>query len=157
QNDGPFLIIGDAPQALMGDLSETQAQAYFADRRIHGFNTVWINLLCASYTACNSNGTTYDGIPPFTRGSDPSSYDLSTPNPAYFTRVDDMIKLANQNGLLVLLDPIETGGWLITLENNGLTKAFDYGVFLGRRYKSFDNIVWLAGNDFQSWNTSRND
>jgi hypothetical protein len=68
-----------------------------------------------------------------------------------------MIKLANQNGLLVLLDPIETGGWLSTLENNGLTKAFDYGVFLGRRYKSFDNIVWLSGNDFQSWNTSRND
>ena len=103
------------------------AAAYLADRKAHGFNAVWINLLCDTYTYCNGSGITYDGIQPFTSGTGPANYDLSTPNPAYFSRVDHMVKLAGQNGLVVFLDPIETGGWLQTLEVNGPTKAFNYG------------------------------
>jgi hypothetical protein len=26
-----------------------------------------------------------------------------------------------------------------------------YGRYLGNRYKSFNNIIWMSGNDFQSW------
>jgi hypothetical protein len=59
--------------------------------------------------------------------------------------------------LVVFLDPIETGGWLVTLENNGSTEAFNYGVYIGNRYKNFANIVWLHGNDFQTWSSSRTD
>jgi hypothetical protein len=65
-----------------------------------------------------------------------------------------MINAAAQDGLTVFLDPIETGSWLTTLENNGTTKAYNYGVFLGNHYKSFPNIVWISGNDFQSWSSS---
>ncbi|MGC1293976.1 MAG: DUF4038 domain-containing protein [Alloacidobacterium sp.] len=154
QNNQPFLLVGDSPQSLIGVLSEASATAYFADRSAHGFNAVWINLLCDSYTFCNANGTTFDGIQPFTSGTGPSNYDLSTPSPAYFSRIDDMVNLAGESGLTVFLDPIETGGWLQTLEANGATKAFNYGAFLGTRYKSFPNIVWLSGNDFQDWSTS---
>jgi hypothetical protein len=68
-----------------------------------------------------------------------------------------MINLAASNGLAVFLDPIETGGWLQTLEANGATKAFNYGKYLGSRYKSFPNIVWLSGNDFQDWSWSSSD
>jgi len=46
---------------------------------------------------------------------------------------------------------------LTTLENNGATKAFNYGVFLGNRYKNSPNIVWHSGNDFQTWNTNSAD
>ena len=52
QNNGPFLIVGDSPQALIGDLSEATAANYLADRQAHGFNAVWINLLCNSNTGC---------------------------------------------------------------------------------------------------------
>jgi hypothetical protein len=55
---------------------------------------------------------------------------------------------------VVFLDPIETGGCLVTLENNGATNAYNYGVYIGTRYKNFPNIVWLYGNDFQNWGTS---
>jgi Protein of unknown function (DUF4038)/IPT/TIG domain/Putative collagen-binding domain of a collagenase/Abnormal spindle-like microcephaly-assoc'd, ASPM-SPD-2-Hydin/Fibronectin type III domain len=157
QNNAPFLLVGDAPQALIGNLSESQAATYFANRQKDGFNAGWINLLCDSYTFCNSSGTTYDGIAPFTSGNSPSNYDLSTPNPAYFARVDDMLNLAATYGIVAFLDPIETGGWLTTLESNGATKAFNYGVFLGNRYKSFPNIVWMSGNDFQDWNSNSTD
>jgi hypothetical protein len=157
QNNVPFLLVADSPQALITNLSEAQASAYFVDRAANGFNGLWINLLCDTYTAGNANGTTFDGIAPFTTGNSPSNYDLSTPNPTYFTRVDDMLNMAAQNGLVVFLDPIETGGWTGTLENNGTTKAFNYGVYVGNRYKNFPNIVWLSGNDFQSWKSSSTD
>jgi hypothetical protein len=82
---------------------------------------------------------------------------LSTPNSVYFSRVDSMLTLASTNNLVVFLDPIETGSWLVTLENNGTTNAFNYGVYVGTRYKNFPNIVWLHGNDFQSWSFSSTD
>ena len=62
QNGVPFLMAGESPQAMIGNVSEADAELFFANRRGHGFNTVWINLLCASYTACNADGSTFDGI-----------------------------------------------------------------------------------------------
>ncbi|MGA3258028.1 MAG: DUF4038 domain-containing protein [Bryobacteraceae bacterium] len=153
QDGTPFLIMGDSPQSLVGNLSAGDMATYMANREQLGFNSLWVNLLCTSYTGCNSNGTTYDGVAPFTSGSSPVDYDLSTPNSAFFTRVDSMVNLALTYDLVVFLDPIETGGWLDTLENNGSTKAYNYGVYIGTRYKNFANIVWLHGNDFQSWSS----
>ena len=149
QNNQPFLIVGDSPQALIGDLSEATAATYFADRQARGFNALWVNLLCNSNTGCNKNGATFDGIAPFTTAGD-----LSTPNSAYFQRAAEMINLAAKYGLVVFLDPAETGGWLPTLRNNGPAKAYKYGQFLGSRYKDFPNIIWMSGNDFLTWNSS---
>src|SRR5213083_431343 len=94
QNGVPFLMAGDSPQAMIGNLSEADAALFLANRKGHGFNTVWINLLCASYTACNADGSTFDGIRPFTVGTDLSSYDLSMPNEVYFARADRILQLA---------------------------------------------------------------
>jgi hypothetical protein len=152
QNNVPFLMLGDSPQSLIGNVSEADANAYFADRQALGFNTAWINLLCNGYTYCNSDGSTFDGITPFTTPGD-----LSTPNSAYFNRVDHILQFAASHGIVVMLDPIETGGWLNTALSNGTTRAFNYGSFLGNRYKDYQNIIWFHGNDFQSWNNTTND
>jgi hypothetical protein len=50
QNDAPYLIVGDSPQALMVNISEAEAETFFANRSAYGFNSVWINLLCTTYT-----------------------------------------------------------------------------------------------------------
>src|SRR5512132_1428767 len=60
QNGVPFLIAGESPQAMIGNLSEADAELFFQNRRAHGFNTVWINLLCATYTGCRGDGKTFD-------------------------------------------------------------------------------------------------
>ena len=146
QNGRPFLMTGDSPQALIGNLTESDAALFFSTRRAQGFNTVWINLLCNNYTGCRQDGETWDGIPPFTTPGD-----LSTPNEAYFSRVDRMVQLAAQYGFVVLLDPAETGGWLDTLIANGVEKDRAYGQYLGRRYGGFSNIIWMSGNDYQTW------
>src|SRR3954466_14816345 len=62
QTDTPFMMVGDSRQALNGNLSKAQAAQFMSNRRRYGVNTLWINLLCASYTACHNNGTTYDNI-----------------------------------------------------------------------------------------------
>ena len=158
QNQVPYLITGDAPQALTVNVTEADAEMYFANRSAHGFNTLWVNLLCATYTGGRADGSTFDGILPFT-GTIPStsSYDLETPNEAFFAHVDRLIALAARYDLQILLDPLETGSWLTTALDNGTTKCRNYGRYLGNRYRSFDNIVWMSGNDFQGWRDEAND
>ncbi len=146
QNGVPFLISGESPQALIGDVTESDAALFFENRRAHGFNTVWINLLCNGYTGCRADGSTWDGIPPFTTPGD-----FSTPNDAYFAHVDRILRLAANYGFVVILDPAETGGWLTTMVNNGVDKLRAYGQYLGGRYKDFPNIIWMHGNDYQDW------
>src|SRR5439155_8130176 len=68
---------------------------------------------------------------------------MSTPNPAYFRRVDQMVRLAANHGIQIVMDAFETAGWMPVLEQNGIQKAFRYGKFLGNRYKNFNNIIWI--------------
>jgi hypothetical protein len=152
QGNAPFLIVGDSPQALIGGLSEQDADLFLADRQRFGFNSMWVNLLCNDYTGCRPDGSTFDGIPPFTTAGD-----LSTPNDAYFSRADRVIGLAGKYGMNVLLDPIETGGWMKILRGNSKDKAYNYGLYLGKRYKDVPNITWMSGNDFQSWRDTSDD
>jgi Protein of unknown function (DUF4038)/Putative collagen-binding domain of a collagenase len=163
QNDKPFLIAGDVPQALVTMVSIKDAARYFDDRQAHGFNAMWINVLVAGpyYPDSPADGSTYDGIRPFSSyvsgGTDTAHYDLTKPNEAYFARVDQMLTLAASHGMVVFLDPIETGQWVPTLRNNGPVAAGAYGQYLGRRYKRFNNIIWLNGNDFNTWKNPADD
>src|SRR6267378_1812650 len=96
QKDKPFLIAGESPQALMVNVSTADARMFFFNRRSHGFNAVWINLLCRKGTGGRADGSTYDGIKPFKTADD-----LSTPDDAYMARCDRMIELAAADELLV--------------------------------------------------------
>jgi len=144
-------------------LTEADTETYFADRQAHGFNTAgWIDVICAGRDyPHNTNAATVDGIRPFSGfvqgGADWTHYDLSKPNEAYFTRLDQIVEMAAKHDILVFLDPIETAGWLQTLRNNGQSAAYAYGQFLGKRYKKYSNIAWINGNDFGGWQISSDD
>ena len=163
QRNVPFLIVGDTPQGLMGRLSVRDAEIYFANREADGFNTAgWIDVTCAGPDyRDNLNATTPDGMRPFSGfvpgGTDFQHYDLSKPNEAYFSRLDHIVQIAANHHQAVFLDPMETIGWLPTLRNNGVKAAHAYGQYLGRRYKRFANVLWLNGNDFNSWKDSNDD
>ena len=148
----PFLVAGDAPQALMVKLTQEDADLYFSNRVAHAFNAVWINLLCRPGTGGRKDGGTYDGILPFT-----VTDDLSAPNEAYFARCDQMMRLAQKHGLLVILDPAETIDHLKILVANGPDKCRAFGRYLGQRCQRFPNLLWMSGNDFQGWRDPKND
>jgi hypothetical protein len=161
---------------MIGNLSQTNADAYLDDRKSEGFDAVWDNLLCDDYTACASNGkavgdgsgSACNNCAPFTVGTGPSSYDVggeSSPpycgdcNSAYFSRAHDIIAHAAADNIEVLLNPAETGGWLTFTENNGdgtlstTDGDYRYGEYLGNEFKDLPNIIWLMGNDFQNVST----
>jgi len=55
--------------------------------------------------------------------------------------------------MLVLLTPAYLGygcgsqGWCQEMKANGTTKVYNYGVYLGNRYKNFKNLIWVNGGD----------
>jgi len=104
QHNTPFLVDGDAPQSMIANLSVADAAKYIADRKRFGFDALWVNLLCATYTGCRSDATTFDGIAPFTTPGD-----LSTPNPVYFARADAMIQLAAKSSSFSIRSRQEAG------------------------------------------------
>jgi hypothetical protein len=158
QNNTPFLMVGDSPQALIVNLTATESAAFLADRAAHGFNTLWINLLCVKYTGGRPDGSLLNGTRPFTNTIPGTRfYDLTTPNETYFAHADEVIRMAATNGIVVILDPIETGGLLPTALANGSARCRAYGQYLGNRYKDFPNLIWLNGNDFQKWSVATND
>lgn len=164
----PWLMLGDSPQSLIGDNSQTTADSYLDDREAHGFNAVWLNLLCSDYTFCNTDGKSYndsnstaDNLAPFTSGTAPASYlfgsgQCGNCNAAYFSRAHAIIAHAQSDGIEVVLDPIETGGWLTMLDNasngDGTVSTTDgdyrYGQYLGTTFGDLKNIIWMSGNDF---------
>jgi hypothetical protein len=144
QHGKPFMMVGDSPQCLSANLSTDDMNFFFTNRAAHGFNTMWVNLLCGTYTRGRGDASTYDGIKPFLTDGD-----LSTPNPEYFARMDAMVQLAARHGITLLLDPAETGSFRDLLKKNGVDKSRAYGVFLGQRYKTSPNIIWMLGNDYQ--------
>jgi len=147
----PFLIAGESPQAMMVNCSDADAELFFKNRRSHGFNTAWINLICSTYTGGRPDASTSDGLPPFKTVGD-----FSQPNENYFARCDRIIRIAANHQTLVMLDPAETGSFLDVMQKNGVEKCRAYGRYLGKRYRGFDNLLWFHGNDYAK-HTPEND
>jgi len=162
-SNAPFLIIGDGPHSILANLSNSDAVTYLTDRGQRGFNALWIELLCDSYTfgygteGTANYGRDINGNNPFTSTLAGGFYDLTTPNEAYWSHVDYIVQQAAANGLQCMFTPLDQGGWTQTSLVNGTTRCQQYGQFLGNRYRNYPNIIWEFGNDFQLWRTPLND
>ncbi len=166
----PFLIQGEAAWSLIADLTREEVDIYLDDRRARGFNTLLVNLIEHRY-AVNAPANAYDE-PPFlgqafalanTLTDWVPRYGISiaslfanyaTPNDAYFAHVDWVLRRAADKGFLVLLVPSYAGyqggveGWYTAMVANGADRLRRYGEYLGRRYRDFDNIVWVMAGDY---------
>lgn len=149
QNDKPFRIQGDSAQSLIANLTYSEAEIYFSDRAAKGFNTININLLEHKFgvkAPANRNGDT-----PFIKPGD-----FSAPNEAYFAFADSIIDLAAAKGLLVSLAAMFLGydggdeGWWRELNSPPNTQevCYEFGLYLGNRYKDRGNIFWVIGADY---------
>ncbi len=140
----PLLIQGDAPWSLISGLTREEAEQYLENRRRQGFNSVIVNLIEHKFRGpVNRYG---DG--PFTTPGD-----FSTPNEKYFAHADWVIRKAAEKGIQVFLAPIYLGyigtdeGWIEETLANGPEKCRAWGRYVGKRYRDFDNLVWLMGGD----------
>jgi len=146
QNGRPFLMQGDAAWSLIVGLSDAEEERYLKDRRQKGFNTVLVELI--EHKFCKHPPLDRAGDAPFTTPGD-----FSTPNEKYFAHADWVIRKAAEDGIQVLLAPIYLGyigtdeGWIEEILKLQPEKCLAYGRYLGKRYKDFDNIIWVMGGD----------
>ncbi len=145
-HDTPFLLQGDAAWSLIANMTSENAEIYMRNRRAKGFNAILVNLIEHKF-ARNAPKDLY-GEAPF-----PDMHDFSVQNEKYFAHADWVIRKAAENGLVVLLAPVYLGyvgkdeGFYDEVMANGAEKCLAYGRFLGRRYGSFDNVIWVMGGD----------
>ena len=140
----PFLLHGEAAWSLIVALSREEAERYLADRAAKGVNTIVVNLIEHKFKGpANSYGDL-----PFGAGGA-----LAQPNEAYFAHADWVIRRAGACGIQVLLAPLYLGlaetdeGWIEEVQAAGVAGCREWGRMVGRRYASFDNILWLVGGD----------
>jgi hypothetical protein len=144
RNGSPFLIQGDSPWSLIVGLTKEDAGRYLEDRRRKGFNSLIVNLIEHKFRGPVNRY----GQGPFTTPGD-----FTTPNEKYFEHADWVIRKAGEKGIQVFLAPVYLGytgtdeGWIEEVLANGPEKCRAWGRYVGRRYRGFDNVVWLIGGD----------
>jgi fibronectin type 3 domain-containing protein len=167
----PFYLVGDSPWEMSTNITETEASQYFQQRASQGFNTVIIQAVNQVYTGSSEAHPPADtsGDLPFAKLAD-GNFDLSKPNAPYWQHIDNLVNLASQNGIEVILFPAFYGTKIFsndydwgthfndpanTANNNANIKA--WGQFLGQRYVNDNNIIWAVGGDYNSLENSASD
>ena len=144
----PFLIQGDSAWSTIAELSNPSALRYLDDRKKRGFNTLLVNLIEHKFTSHSPRWLNASNVAPFADVND-----FTTANEAYFAHADWFIREAGKRGFLILLAPCYIGwqcaddGWCAEMKLNGVEKLRKYGLYLGKRYKDFPNILWVEGGD----------
>jgi hypothetical protein len=152
QDGTPFLITADTGWCMVNGLTDAEIDTYLAARKAQGFNAIQF-MLMAKHSGCAVGGGSVDryGHSPFVLGDD----DWSIPNEAYWARVDAILNKVKAHDMLALVTPAYLGfscyygtqGWCGVMSDQSAQRMSDFGSFLGNRYRSQGNIVWIAGGD----------
>lgn len=144
RSDGsPFFWLADTAWELFHRCDREEATMYLKKRKSQGFNVIQAVALAELDGLHTPN--TYGETPLF-------NDDPATPNPAYFEHVDFIIDKAAELDMYIALlptwgDKLHTRSWGIGPEVFNRENARKYGWWIGNRYKSRDNIIWIIGGD----------
>lgn len=140
----PFLWIGDTAWELFYRLRSTDPDShdieeYFTDRKKKGFTVIQAVLVdeldYKSGRGCAENGST-----PF------MDRDPRKRIEEYWQWVDHVVERAVAHGLYMCMLPC-WGNWVNEQAIFTTDNAYDYGRFLGERYRNCPNIIWMLGGD----------
>lgn len=128
QDGQPFFWLGDTQWELFRDYTLDDAEAIIENRKNKGFSVIQI-----MFTGVG------DGTKPNIDGQTPwINNDPAHPNEAYFKRVDQIIEIANQKGIIInpgVYHQLQVS--IITTSN-----ARNYARWIADRYKDTPNIIW---------------
>jgi hypothetical protein len=139
----PFFYLGDTAWELFHRLTRDDSEKYLENRRAKGFTVIQAVALAE-----------LDGLnTPNAEGNKPLiDNDPLKPNEAYFDHVDWVIRKAAEKGLFIGLlptwgDKVDPMRWGKGPKIFNRENAYKYGQWIGKRYKSFPNIIWINGGD----------
>jgi hypothetical protein len=160
QNNSPFFIQGDSAWLLSKYLTAADQNFYLSNRCVQGFNSIIMDM----HPRYSGGGTeviqTADayGQEPFTNTIPGHYTNLLSMNERYFTNVDSVIQRADALGMTVFLYPMYDGypgsveGWWDQMVGNGSNTLFQYGQWVGNRYRNTPNLVYIGAGDFDEPN-----
>ena len=148
------LIQGDAAWSLIVNTTVDEAAWYLDQRRAQGFNVILINFIERLFATDAPRNLM--GDEPFTTPGD-----FTTPNESYMAHAERILDLARARGIIVILYPAFLGyprphypgyggqdeGWYDEVVANGRDGCRAYGEYLGRRFGSYENVIWSIGAD----------
>jgi Protein of unknown function (DUF4038)/Putative collagen-binding domain of a collagenase len=151
QTNTPVFVVGDTAYNLSVQLtSDSDIDQYLAARASQGINLIWV----AAIDIGNHGTSTSQQADGF--GNDPwgGAAPFTNENPAYWGHVDYVVQQAESYGITVLFGTAFVNGYggcgnqyCADIEAASGATMTAYGEFLGNRYKSYPNIVWLIGGD----------
>ena len=133
----PFFWLGDTGWQLFFKLKKEAIGMYLQNRKDKGFNVIQATILDEHPNQYGDRSLI---------GNDPLQ-----PVEKYFELVDWVVKKALEKNMVMALLP--TWGDKVTAIRSkepalfNETNAYAYGLFLGRRYKDYPNVIWIAGGD----------
>ena len=135
--------MADTAWELFHRLDKQEAIKYLDKRKEQGFNVVQAVVLAE-----------LDGINTPNANGDLPFLDLSNwkYNEAYFQHVDLILDLAMERDIHIALlptwgDKLFKNSWGIGPEIFNPKTAYDYGKWIGNRYKDSKNLIWVLGGD----------
>jgi hypothetical protein len=142
----PVFMVAEQGFTLDGNLSDSDLETYLSDRVSRGFNLIWMSVADNVYSAdppYDSQGNLPFGGASFT--------DMQEP---YFAHLDYVLGRMAAYGITALLGPAfagsdcaNDGGWAADIMAASDATMTAYGAYLGNRYKSYPNIIWMIGGD----------
>lgn len=145
----PVFIVGDGPQNMAEMLSTAQIDQFLADRASRGFNAIWV--MATDNTSQTTPPKNYYGYSPY------DGPDLTDEDANYWANVDYIVSQASTYNITVFLMPffvgegtglgVGSGGYAGSLLSASDSTVTAFGTWIGNRYKSANNIVWLLGGD----------
>jgi hypothetical protein len=142
QKGKPFFWLGDTAWPLFAQYSKEDAETYLANRSAKEFTVVQGVLAWGGGTGFESKapGPNFAGDKPWLND------DPATPNDAYFKHVDYLLEFAQQKRVVLAMLPT-WGYYVCDVQAIHMGNARAYGRWLGTRYRSVPNIVWVSGGD----------
>ncbi len=138
----PFFWLGDTGWELFHRLKLEEIGRYLENRSQKGFTVIQAVILAEFNGLRKPNQY---GEVPF------KDLDPAQPNEKYFQLIDTTIKMAaNKNlfmGLLPTWGDKVTKAWGEGPVVFDSVNAYTYGLYLGKRYASYPNIIWILGGD----------
>ncbi len=170
----PFPILGRTAW-FMAMLSTADVDVFLQDTLARGFNAVELAMIGHDP---RGRHVPFDdgGAAPFLKRLDGRPWqgglkygdaaaeapDFTTPNEAYWRRLDALLADLESRGLLAFVFPAYVGyagntnqGWMGEMVVNGPERMRLYGEFVARRYAGRNNLVWMLGGDFGEFDAAQ--
>ncbi|HEY1280928.1 MAG TPA: DUF4038 domain-containing protein [Acidimicrobiales bacterium] len=155
--DQPWRIQADAAWLISSEATPEQLDAYLSTREAQGFNSFYLMAIVhgGGYGEAPHAPNDLAGDPPFATPGDFSTAGATPASARYWEWIDTIIDRAAAHHMVVMLAYTYLGwsggqmGWYQEiLAQRDRQALYDWGLWLGNRYKDKPNIIWFGLGDF---------